>query len=226
MSTRGLLAICEIGAALQRGDKVSRAHVDSLQRVYPVLPRFVLDNYARELNAVPDAAGRVRQFLHRVAGNDAPRYHAVLDDYQRRMTAEQVSDKLSERDQASRARFDAIRAGRTREENARLDARIRDQNERRTILTKLVNANPKHKEPDLIDHGNRLDAGAKVLYRSGALKDPSVSVRDSLRAAFDSHAAINAGKEAGIFSESEGVGDIGAEAPDAAAILEGDATWP
>ena len=44
-----------------------------------------------------------------------------------------------------------------------------------------------------------------------------MSVRDALTAAFDSHAAVTAGKEAGVFSENVGVGlgEIGAEAPGA-----------
>jgi hypothetical protein len=110
-----------------------------MQKVYPPIPRFVLENYAQELTwcrtragaSLPDPRGRGRRAqLCRCPGRLSAAHDGGAGERQ-----------APERDQAGQARYDAIRAGRTREENARVDARIRDQSERRTVIQKLVSAN-------------------------------------------------------------------------------------
>src|SRR5262245_33051444 len=84
MSPESLVAVCEVAEHLRRGEKLGAKQIDAMQKVYPAIPRAILESRANELNAVADANGRVRQFFHVLAGNNAARYQTLYENFQSR----------------------------------------------------------------------------------------------------------------------------------------------
>ena len=122
---------------------------------------------------MPDAAGRVRQFLHacgraRCAALCSLSWSGFHDTPDGGTGGRE--DGPARPGKPVRAMTRSARAARAKRTRASTRAfAIRASDARSS--EKLVNANPKHREPDLIEHGNRLDAGSEdALSLRGAGK--------------------------------------------------------